>query len=236
MLAHVLDTRISFPLRAIHPERKPLTPTVIIATDDERISAAMAPILCGSGTEVLRFKSASAYFAYGRPHTPWCVLLGNRLADMSGLEFQRMLAGNSAPPIIFLSADGDIPSCVQAIRHGADDYLALPVNHLDLATAMKRAFERGQSLLAMRQEDDNLRGRWNSLTSREAEIMRYVVDGFLNKQTAAELNISENTVQVHRGRIMRKMRANSFASLVRMSLRLAACGEATSFDGTSRRR
>jgi FixJ family two-component response regulator len=144
---------------------------------------------------------------------------------MSGLDLQRLLSRTFSPPIIFLSDDGDIPSCVRAIKEGAHDFLTLPLMTTYLLKAMEAAFERDRSARALRQYNQSLRSRWRSLTPREAEVMRYVVDGFLNKQTAGELRITENTVQVHRGRVMRKMEADSLAALVSMALRLAACGE-----------
>jgi FixJ family two-component response regulator len=144
---------------------------------------------------------------------------------MCGFELQRRLAHTFSPPIIFLSTDGDIPSCARAIKEGALDFLTLPSITSRLVRAMEAAFRRHASTLRFWGEHEALRRRWLSLTSREAEVMRYVVDGFLNKQTAGELRIAENTVQVHRGRVMKKMRADSLASLVCMALRLDECGE-----------
>lgn len=136
------------------------------------------------------------------------------------------------PPTIVLSEAGDIPSCVRAIRGGAHDFLTLPLMAPHLIESIRTAFEKDEQVIAIRRENDSLRRRWKSLTSREAEVMRYVVDGFLNKQTASELSITENTVQVHRGRVMRKMGADSFAALVRMSLKLAEWGESSMLCGT----
>jgi FixJ family two-component response regulator len=138
-----------------------------------------------------------------------------------------MLAPTSPPPIIFLSDRRDIPFCVRAIKEGAIDFLTLPLTTPHLLKAMEAAFAKDGAALLLRQQGGDLRNRWQSLTSREAEVMRYAVGGFLNKQTAAELSIAENTVQVHRGRVMRKMGADSFAALVRMALELAGYGERT---------
>ncbi len=196
-----------------------------IVTDNQRLGIDFEAALDTCDIEARWFRSASAFLAYKQPEALSCLLIGQTLLDMSGLDLQRELANTFSPPIIFLSDDGDIPSCVRAIKEGALDCLALPLVTSRLMQAMENAFNRHASALTIRHENEILRSRWLSLTSREAEVMRYVVDGFLNKQTAGELRIAENTVQVHRGRVMKKMRADSLASLVCMALRLAECNE-----------
>jgi FixJ family two-component response regulator len=191
-----------------------------VASDDEQLTVEVRKAVEGRGITVRHFRSAFDYLACERPDIETCLLIGRNLTDMTGLELQRMVVKMHGPPIVFVSAERDIPSCVRAIKGGALDFLTLPFADAHLIDVMEIAFKKDQALLAARLREDDLYRRWQSLTSREAEVMRYVVAGFLNKQTAAELSITENTVQVHRGRVMRKMEADSFAALVRMSLRL----------------
>ena len=198
-----------------------------LVSNDEMLGVDLGVTIEYSGIRTKWFRSASEYLSYNRPEVPSCLLISQQLLDMPGLNFQRLLAPTSSPPIIFLSNYGDIRSCVQAIKGGALDFLTLPLITPHLLDAMEAAFKKDGAVLQLRQQSQDLRKRWQSLTSREAEVMRYAVGGFLNKQTASELKIAENTVQVHRGRVMRKMCAESFAALVRMSLQLAECGERT---------
>jgi FixJ family two-component response regulator len=196
-----------------------------IVTDNQQLGINFETVLDACNIEARWFRSASEFLAFRQPEVTSCLLIGQTLLDMSGFDLQRKLAHTFSPPIIFLSDDGDIPSCVRAIKEGALDFLALPVITSRLVQAMEAAFNRHASAITMQRENAVLRGRWQSLTSREAEVMRYVVDGFLNKQTAGALRIAENTVQVHRGRVMRKMRADSLAALVCMALELMECDE-----------
>jgi FixJ family two-component response regulator len=202
-----------------------LSQIAYVVTADELLGRDVCAIIQSQGVRAQRFRSASAYLACKRPDVASCLFISRSLSDMSGLDLQRALACTVTPPIIFLSDDGDIPSCVRAIKEGAHDYLTLPVIGSHLLIAMQSAFSKEQAAISLRRKEEDLRNRWRSLTPREAEVMRYVVGGFLNKQTAYELRVTENTVQVHRGRVMRKMCADSFASLVCMSLRLAERGE-----------
>jgi FixJ family two-component response regulator len=196
-----------------------------IVTDAKQLVAYVSGMIGGAGIQMKWFQSASGYLGYKRPAVPSCLLISRRISDMSGLDVQRKLAPTMCPPIIFLSDDGDISLCVRAIKEGAHDFLKIPLITSQLLETMEAAFNKDRAAIAMRQKDEDLLRRWRSLTRREAEVMRYAVAGFLNKQTAGELGIAENTVQVHRGRVMRKMCADSFAALVRMSLRLADRGE-----------
>ncbi|WP_052200906.1 response regulator transcription factor [Terriglobus sp. TAA 43] len=173
------------------------------------------------------FRSASNYLAYQRPPVTSCVLINRSLSDLSGMDLESMLKTTS-PPIVFLSNSREIPDCVQAIKKGAQDFLTMPLDSLRLLDALEGAFQKDKFSRIVRLEQEALLNRWRSLSRREAEVVRYAVRGFLNKQTAAEMNIAENTVQVHRGRAMQKMSAASFADLVRMTLKLDAYGE-TSF-------
>ena len=215
----------------IGPRSHESSRTAYIVTDNQRLGIDLETALDTYGVEARWFRSASAFLAYKQPDVLSCLLIGQTLLDMSGLDLQRRLAHIFSPPIIFLSDDGDIPSCVRAIKEGALDCLALPLVPSRFTQAMETAFNRHASALTIRRDNEILRNRWHSLTSREAEVMRYVVEGFLNKQTAGELGIAENTVQVHRGRVMKKMRADSLASLVCMALRLVECDEPSLLQG-----
>jgi FixJ family two-component response regulator len=199
-----------------------------VVIDDEQLGAEITSTLKDSGIRAKWFGSAANYLACGRPEVASCLLISRGLLGMPGLGLPRFLADRIPPPIIVLSNDGDIPTCVRTIKNGAHDFLTFPLVTSQLLGAINEGFQKDRANLAVRQEQEDLRNRWESLTSREAEVMRYVVGGFLNKQTAAELKIAENTVQVHRGRVMRKMQADSFAALVRMSLRLSDSEEGLS--------
>jgi FixJ family two-component response regulator len=205
---------------------------VYVACDDEQICADVRSALNGHNVLMRCFRSGFEYLACERSRTESCLLIGGHLADMSGLELQRMVAQTQGPPVIFLSDQGDLPSCVRAMKAGALDFFAIPFVDTHLLDVMEAAFKKDRAALAAKLQEEELYRRWRSLTSREAEVMRYVVAGFLNKQTAGELNIAENTVQVHRGRVMRKMQADSFAALVRMSLQLESRKESVSLART----
>jgi FixJ family two-component response regulator len=167
------------------------------------------------------FGSAAEFVAHPGFDLPACLILDVELPDMSGLEFQHRIAQDAVlrendPHIVFITGHGDIPSSVRAIKAGAVDFLVKPLDEGALMLAINTALARNRETRAMRAELAGLRERLSSLTPRELEVLPLVVSGLLNKQAAAELGISENTLQVHRGSIMRKMRAKSFADLVRM--------------------
>lgn len=231
MLTSYFHTRTSFSIKAASRPGKPsrdvshVEQVAYIITDDKRLGADLVTFVEANHIRAKWFTSASDYLSYKRPDLASCLILSRRLSDGPHLDVLGLLTGMVVPPIIVLSDAGDIPSCVSAIRKGAHDFLTLPLMANRLQEALSTAFKKDEAAIALRHEHEALRQRWRSLTSREAEVMRYVVDGFLNKQTAAELRITENTVQVHRGRVMRKMEADSFAALVRMSLKLAGWNE-----------
>jgi FixJ family two-component response regulator len=212
------EVRSTLPRRPSEDTRR--SRIVYVVSRDEQICADVHRVLESRGARVRCFRSGFDYLACQRPRVESCLLIGGHPTDMAGLELQRMVRHTQSPPVIFLSKQGDLPSCVQAMKAGALDYLALPFVEAHLLDVMETAFQKDHAALVATMQEEELYRRWKSLTSREAEVMRYVVAGYLNKQTAGELNIAENTVQVHRGRIMRKMQADSFAALVRMSLRL----------------
>jgi len=209
------------PATRVSRESHDLSEIAYVLIDDEELGPQISSAIEDSGIRAKWFRSPANYLAYGPPEAASCLLISRGLLGMPGLDLQRFFADRIPPPIIVLSNDGDIPACVRAIKDGAHDFLTFPLVTSRLLEAISEGFQKDRANFAMRQEQEDLRNRWQSLTLREAEVMRYVVGGFLNKQTAAELRISENTVQVHRGRVMRKMQADSFAALVCMSLQLS---------------
>jgi FixJ family two-component response regulator len=163
------------------------------------------------------------------PEAPACLVLDVRLPGLSGMDLQRELtAANNLIPIIFITGHGDIPMTVDAMKAGATDFLAKPVNDTDLLRAIEAAFERVAQTRAVRCELDAIRGRLDRLTPREKEVMALVVTGRLNKQVAGELGTVEKTIKAHRARVMAKMEVTSLAQLVRVAdkIGLGGAGEA----------
>ena len=180
----------------------------------------LTEFFAAKGINVAAFRTAAEYIAAGRDDRPTCLVLDLALPDSHGLEIQRSLAGSGAPPIIFVTAHGDPVSVVRAMKNGAIDFLIEPVDHTQLMAAVEIAFAEDLKNRTDRIECTALLTRWKSLTPREREVFHHTVAGLLNKQAADELGVAENTYQVHRGRVMRKMKANSLADLVRMSTKL----------------
>jgi FixJ family two-component response regulator len=193
---------------------------VYVVDDDARLRRALAELLEASGWRAETFAIAADYLAYAKPDLPACLILDVQLPDINGLEFQKQLSQGVHPPIVFITGHGDIPSSVSAMRLGAVDFLTKPVGQAVLITAIRTAIRRDRVQRSARAEQAELMRRWVALTLREREVLPLVVSGFLNKQAAAELGISEITLEIHRRNIMRKMQAASFADLVRISARL----------------
>ncbi len=166
------------------------------------------------------FDTAREYLDNAAPDRIACVIVDLDLPDANGLEVQRRLLESGGPPVIFVASHGDLNSGVRAMKNGAIDFMIEPFDYERLLAAVEAAFVQERKTRRERVERLSLLRRWNSLTPREQESFRYTVAGFLNKQAAGELGITENTFQVHRGRVMRKMKADSLAELVRMSMRL----------------
>lgn len=193
---------------------------VFVVDDDVRMREALSELLASLGWQTVTFGSAGEYIAYRRPDLPACLILDVKLPDINGLDFQKQIADGDHPPIVFLTGHGNIPSSVRAIKHGAVDFLTKPFTERDLLGAVQSAVERDQQARRERAEIGILRQRLASLTAREREVLPLVVSGLLNKQAAAELSISEITLQIHRSKIMQKMEAASLADLVRFAEKL----------------
>jgi FixJ family two-component response regulator len=188
---------------------------VFIVDDDRRIREAVAELLSSFEMNARAFGSAAEYMAYPKPDLAACLILDVQLPDMNGLDLQRLIAQGDHPHIVFITGHGDIPSSVRAIKAGAVDFLTKPFKQEDLMRAVDSALVQNRDARSKRAELADLRERLSSLTPRELEVFPLVVSGLLNKQAAAELRISENTLQIHRANIMKKMRAGSLAELVR---------------------
>jgi FixJ family two-component response regulator len=191
--------------------------TVYVVDDDVRMCEALRELFTSLGVASVTFGSVAEYVAYQKPDLPACLILDVELPDISGLDFQRQLGDAYHPPIVFITGHGDIPSSVRAIKAGAVDFLAKPFSQPDLMAAVDAAITRDRHARQERAERARLQQRYSSLTPRESQVLPLIVSGLLNKQAAAELGISEVTLQIHRSRIMQKMAADSFAELVRMA-------------------
>jgi FixJ family two-component response regulator len=190
---------------------------VFIVDDDRGIREALDALLSSADLRVVTFASAGEYVAYPKPDVPACLILDVELPDINGLDLQTQIAEGNHPKIVFLTGHGDIPSSVRAMKAGAIDFLAKPFDPADLLRAIHSAIAADRDARDAMAEMTELHGRLSSLTPREREVMELVASGLLNKQAAAELGISEVTVQIHRGKIMQKMKAGSLAELVRMA-------------------
>jgi FixJ family two-component response regulator len=195
----------------------PHDPIVFIVDDDRRICEALSALLSTFDLHVVTFGSAAEYIAYPKPDVPACLVLDVELPDINGLDFQSQIAQGNHPHIVFITGHGDIPSTVRAIKAGAVDFLTKPFAEADLMRAIHAAIAQDRDARRKRAELGELRQRFSSLTPREREVLPLVASGLLNKQAAAKLGISEVTIQIHRGKIMKKMGAGSLAELVRMA-------------------
>jgi len=191
---------------------------VFIVDDDAQVRSSLTNLCRSVELNVQAFSSTEEFLNTPRPNIPACLVLDVRLPGLSGLDLQRELVRTEAPiPIIFITGHGDIPMSVRAIKEGAVEFLAKPFRDQDLLDAIQHALEIDRAARQERSMVAEVRRRYESLTKREREVMKLVVSGLLNKQIAGELGSSEVTVKMHRGQVMRKMKAQSIVQLVRMA-------------------
>lgn len=197
--------------------------SVFLLSGDDYVRRWVRGELLAHGASPFVFKSASDYLACEKADTPACIILDVMLADMSGLDLQKRLAG-TCPPIIFATRRAELACSVQAMKQGALDFVAVPFGSQSLMRSVQDAIELDSISRQRRGEVIGMRERFDRLTPREREVMRLIVDGLPNKRVASVLGISQITVQIHRGRIKQKMEARSLAELVRAAIKLDVAG------------
>lgn len=197
---------------------------VFVVDDDASMRDAISRLLNAVGLTVQTFASARAFLNRRLPEVPGCLVLDVRLPGLCGLDLQReMVERGIHMPVVFITGHGDIPMSVQAMKAGAVEFLTKPFRDQDLLDAVRSGIQLDRKEREERAELAELRDCVRQLTQREQEVMSLVVSGLLNKQIALQLGTSEKTIKIHRSQVMRKMRANSLADLVRMSQRLDTC-------------
>ena len=193
---------------------------VYVVDDDPRVREALTELLSSARFNAVAFGSVAEYLLKSRPELPGCLVLDVHMPDINGLDFQKQLAATDHVPIVFITGQGDIPTSVRAIKAGALDFLTKPFSDEVLLQAVDAAIEQDRKALQERTDLAQLRARYAALTPREREVLPLIVAGLLNKQAAAQLGISEITLQIHRSNVLRKMAAGSVAELVRFAARL----------------
>ena len=193
---------------------------VYLVDDDVRVREALSTLLRANGRDVHVFNSGREFLDTPRQDVVSCLILDLRMPDMNGLEVQKLVSRDARIPVIFITGRGDVPSTVLAMKGGALDFLTKPLDEDALMCAVDAALAKAHVLRKEAENEATLKTLYQSLTPREQELLPLLASGLLNKQAAAILGITEYTVQVHRGHIMKKMRANSFAALVRLASKL----------------
>jgi FixJ family two-component response regulator len=197
------------------------TPIVFVVDHDITVRKSLEWLIRSEGWQPETFGSAGEFLARPRPNVASCLILDVALPGLDGLELQKKIARDrSEMPIIFVTSYGDVRTTVQAMKEGAVDFLTKPLKNDTLLGAIRESLQRSRAALDQGMEMRELHRRYASLSPRERQVMAFIVSGFLNKQAGFELGISEITVKAHRGQVMKKMKAESFADLVRMAERL----------------
>ncbi|MFM0339966.1 response regulator transcription factor [Paraburkholderia fungorum] len=199
---------------------KSASEVVYVVDDDRRVREALTSLLRANGRDARAFDSGREFLETPRQNSVSCLILDLRMPGMSGLEVQKLVSTDSQIPVIFITGKGDVPSTVLAMKGGAVDFLTKPLDEDELMRVVAAALARAQVLRKEADDAAMLHALYQTLTPREQELLPLLARGLLNKQAAAVLGITEYTVQVHRGHIMRKMRADSFATLVRQAGKL----------------
>jgi FixJ family two-component response regulator len=200
-----------------------LVGTVFVVDDDSSIRKALIRLCRSAGLLVETFASAQEFLAHTAPEGPACLVLDIRLPGLNGLDLQtQMAARNLQTPIVFITGHGDIPLSVRAMKAGAVDFLAKPFHNADLLGAIRTALGKDARLKATQSQQETIQIRLQTLTPRERQVFEMVIKGMLNKQIAAELGASEQTIKVHRGRVMEKMQMVSVAELVQAAVMVGA--------------
>ena len=195
-------------------------PTVFVVDDDVSVRESLKLLIESAGWQPETFGSGQEFLARPRVPAPSCLVLDVVLPDLNGCDLQKVVADRADMPIIFITGHADVPTIVRAMRAGAADFFTKPLADDVLLSAIRNAIDRSCAALGDAEHMRALRDRYASLSRREREVMALVVSGLLNKQVGAELGISEITVKAHRGRVMRKMKADSLPDLVKMAERL----------------
>jgi FixJ family two-component response regulator len=199
---------------------EPSNEMVYIVDDDARVVDALSQLLRANGKQVQRFTSGQDFLDFKRQDSCACLILDLRMPGLNGLQVQESIAAQTTIPVIFITGRGDVPSTVIAMKGGAVDFLTKPIDESALLVSIDKALDQDRRLRLATFERQNLLARYRSLTPREQQVLPLLVNGLLNKQAAWELGITEYTVQIHRGHIMRKMEADSFATLVKLASKL----------------
>jgi FixJ family two-component response regulator len=199
---------------------EPTREMVYIVDDDPRVREALFSLLRASGKGVRIFGSGQEFLDFRREDSCACLILDLKMPGLGGLDVQKSISAETSIPVIFITGRGDIPSTVTAMKGGAVDFLTKPVDEAVLLASVEKALQQDRANRREAVEHARLVTRYESLTPREREVLPLLVNGLLNKQAAFELGITEYTVQIHRGHIMRKMEADSFATLVKLAAKL----------------
>jgi len=198
----------------------PSNEMVYIVDDDASVVDALSSLLRANGKQVQMFTSGQDFLDFERRDSCACLILDLRMPGLNGLQVQESIAAQMTIPVIFITGRGDVPSTVTAMKGGAVDFLTKPIDESALLASIDQALEQDRKLRSAAFEQESLLRRYRSLTPRERQVLPLLVRGLLNKQAAWELGITEYTVQIHRGHIMRKMEADSFATLVKLASKL----------------